>query len=202
VLVPSLTGSTCAQAQATLLTDNLKGLCAAGRYDPTTPAGQLLFWTFGSQTDPTKAPYGSTLALVPSLGHAPVPVPSNITNSDTFGEAQAALQAVGLTATQASSTSTTVPSGQVVSITPAAGTTVPYGSAVTVTISTGPPTTTVPDVYQDTVAQATTALQGANLTVAGAYGPHAGQPGAQVIYTQPAQGATEPQGTPISLYTN
>ena len=57
----------------------------------------LVLWSIGSTQNPTKAPYGSTITLVPSLGHAPVTVP-NIPTSYSFAQAQAALQAVGLTA--------------------------------------------------------------------------------------------------------
>ncbi len=64
----------------------------------------LVLWSIGSTQNPTKAPYGSTITLVPSLGHEPATVP-NIPNTYTFAQAQAALQAVGLTATQANDTS-------------------------------------------------------------------------------------------------
>ena len=114
----------------------------------------LVLWSIGSTQNPTKAPYGATITLVPSLGHEPVTVPS-IPSSYTFNQAQAALQAVGLTATQNNESSTTVPSGQVISTSPASGQPAPFGSAVAVNISTGPPTTTVPNVIGDTVTQAT-----------------------------------------------
>ena len=77
-------------------------------------------WSIDTTPNPTKAPYGSTITLVPSLGHAPVTVPS-IPTSYSFAQAQAALQAVGLTATQNNESSTTVPSGQVISTSPASG---------------------------------------------------------------------------------
>ena len=60
----------------------------------------LISWSIGSTQNPTKAPYGTTITLVPSLGHQPVTVPS-IPTTYTYAQAQAALQAVGLTATQA-----------------------------------------------------------------------------------------------------
>ena len=50
----------------------------------------------------------------------PATVPS-IPTSYSFAQAQAALQAVGLTATQNNESSTTVPSGQVISTSPASG---------------------------------------------------------------------------------
>ena len=61
------------------------------------------------------------------------PIPS----SYTFAQAQAALSAVGLTATQTTSPSTTVPQGQIIATSPASGQTAPYGSSVTVTVSSG-----------------------------------------------------------------
>ena len=87
---------------------------------------------------------------MPSLGHQPATVPS-IPTTYSFAQAQAALQAVGLTATQNNESNTTVPAGDVISTTPASGAQAPYGSAVTVNVSTGPPTTTVPNVIGDTV---------------------------------------------------
>jgi eukaryotic-like serine/threonine-protein kinase len=201
VTIPSLTGQTCTQAAATLTGLGLKSACAPAQYSSTIASGLLIDWTFGSTNDPTQAPYGSVLALVPSEGHAPVPVPS-IPTTYSYAQAQAALSAVGLYAAQASNTSTTVASGDVISVSPAAGTPAPFGSTVTVIISTGPPTTTVPNVYGDTVAQATAAMQAANLTVSGAFGPSAGLPTATVLYTEPQQGATEPDGTAIALYTD
>ena len=111
---------------------------------------------------------------MPSLGHEPATVPSIPTNY-TFAQAQAALEAVGLTATQNNESNATVPNGHVISTTPASGTQAPFGSAVTVNVSTGPPTTTVPNVNGDTVQQATTELQAPGLGVTGVVG----QPDAQ-----------------------
>jgi beta-lactam-binding protein with PASTA domain len=201
VTVPSLTNMTCPQAAQQLLDAHLKSACIPGEYDPTQPSGELLRWTLGGTTDPTQAPYGSTITLVPSAGHAPVAVPT-IPSSYSFAQAQAALQAVGFTATQTTSTSTTVPVGQIISTSPASGVSAPFGSVVTVVVSSGPPTVVVPDVFKDTVAQATAALQAVGLPVSGAFGPSAKSPNAFVIYSQPAQGSTVNQGTPVALYTN
>ncbi len=169
VTVPSLAGMTCAQAEAALQSTHFQSVCAPGAYNDNIQAGVLDLWSIGSTQNPTKAPYGATITLVPSLGHSPATVPS-IPTSYTYQQAQAALQAVGLTATQNPESSPTVPSGQVISTSPASGASAPYGSAVTVNVSTGPPTTTVPNVLQDTVSQATTALQTAGLTVSGVVG--------------------------------
>ena len=197
VTVPSLANMTCAQAAAALQAAHFQSVCAPGAYNDTIPAGVLDLWSIGSTPNPSKAPYGSTITLVPSLGHSPATVP-NIPQNYTFDQAQAALQAVGLTATQNPQSSATVPSGDVISTTPASGAQAPYGSAVAVNVSTGPPTTTVPNVIQDTVTQATSALQEAGLSVSGV----SGSPNNKVTGTQPSVGSTVLTGTSIQLFTH
>ncbi len=154
VPVPSLANQTCAQGAVTLAAAHLKGVCGAAQYSDGVPSGVLIGWMLGTKGNPTTAPYGATITMVPSQGHAPVTVP-NIPGAYTFAQAQAALGAVGFTATQVTISSATVPAGQVISTSPASGTVAPYGSAVTVTVSSGPPTVAVPNVLGETVTQAT-----------------------------------------------
>jgi eukaryotic-like serine/threonine-protein kinase len=197
VTVPSLSGMTCAQATAALQSAHFQSVCnTAGAYNDNVPAGVLVLWSIGSTQNPTQAPYGATITLVPSLGHEPATVP-NIPNSYTFAQAQAALQAVGLNATQNNESNATVPSGQVISTSPASGAQAPYGSAVTVNVSTGPPTTTVPNVIGDSVTQAATTLQQQGLSPSGV----SGSPSDNVSGTQPSVGSTVPVGSSVQLYT-
>jgi serine/threonine-protein kinase len=188
---------TCAQAANALTAAHFKSACAPGTYNNNVQTGVLVLWSIGSTQNPTKAPYGSTIALVPSLGHEPATVPS-IPQTYTFAQAQAALQAVGLAATQNNQSNPTVPSGDVISTSPASGAQAPYGSAVTVNVSTGPPTTTVPDVKGDSVQQATTALQQQGLGVSGV----SGDPSHTVVGTQPSVGSTVPTGSSVQLFTH
>jgi eukaryotic-like serine/threonine-protein kinase len=197
VTVPSLSGMTCAQAATALQSAHFQSVCAPGTYSDTVATSVLVLWSIGSTQNPTKAPYGATITLVPSLGHSPATVPS-IPSTYTFAQAQAALQAVGLSATQANASSATVASGDVISTSPASGASAPYGSAVTVTVSTGPPTTTVPNVLDDTVSQATTVLEGAGLGVSGV----SGSPNNNVVGTQPSIGSTVNTGSSVQLFTN
>ena len=197
VTVPSLTGMTCAQAATALQSAHFLSVCAPGTYNNNVPAQVLVLWSIGSTQNPTKAPYGATITLVPSLGHEPATVPS-IPTSYTFTQAQAALTAVGLTATQNDESSTTVPSGQVISTSPASGAQAPFGSAVTVNISTGPPTTQVPNVIGDTVTQATGVLQQDGLSVSGV----SGSPSKMVSGTQPSVGSTVPTSSSVQLFTH
>ncbi|HEX4126984.1 MAG TPA: protein kinase [Acidimicrobiales bacterium] len=197
VTVPALAGMTCAQASTALQSAHFQSVCAPGTYSNTVPTSVLVLWSINATQNPTKAPYGATITLVPSLGHEPATVPS-IPTSYTYAQAQAALQAVGLTATQNPESSTTVPSGQVISTSPASGSPAAYGSAVAVNVSTGPPTTTVPDVIGDTVAQATTVLQGSSLSVSGV----SGSPSNMVSGTQPSVGSTVPTGSAVQIFTH
>ena len=196
VSVPSLANMTCAQAVTALQPVHLQADCTAGTYDNNVQATIIVSWSIGSVQNPTKAPYGGTITIVPSLGHEPATVPP-IPTTYTYAQAAAALQAVGLTATQASGPSATVPSGNVVSTAPASGAQAPYGSQVTVNVSTGPPTTTVPNVQGDTVQQASAALQQAGLSPSGV----SGNPTGTVSGTQPSIGSTVPTGSSIQLFT-
>jgi eukaryotic-like serine/threonine-protein kinase len=197
VTVPSLAGMTCAQAVTALQNVHLQANCTPGQYDNNVASTIILSWSYGSTPSPTKAPYGSTITIVPSLGHSPVTVP-NIPNTYTYAEAQAALQAVGLQATQNQGPDANTPSGDVSSTSPASGAQAPYGSTVTVNVSTGPPTTTVPDVQGQSVQQATSALQSAGLSVSGV----SGNPNSQVSGTQPSIGSTVPTGSAVQLFTH
>jgi serine/threonine-protein kinase len=196
VAVPSLTGLTCPTAQTALVAAGFKISCAPPVYNDSIATGTVILWSIGNTANPTKAPYGSTITVVPSNGHAPVTVPS-IPNSYTYQQASAALTAVGLNATQTSQSSASVPQGQVISTTPASGAPAPFGSTVTVTVSSGPPTTTVPNVFDDTVEQATNALESAGLSVGGV----TGNPNNPVVGTVPSQGSTVPTGSSVQLVT-
>jgi serine/threonine-protein kinase len=197
VTVPPLAGLTCAQGVVALKGAHLVGVCAAPQYNNSVATGVLIGWSYGTTPNPTSAPYGSKITMVPSQGHAPPQVP-NIPQSYSFGQAQAALQAVGLTANQVSQTSTTIASGMVISTTPPSGATAPYGSAVTVVVSSGPPTVAVPNVIGDTIAQAETALQAAGLTVAGV----SGDPSKMAKGTDPATGTVVPTGSSVTILTH
>jgi serine/threonine-protein kinase len=189
---------TCATATTALQEAHFKSVCAPPRYDNNTPAGQLVLWSIGSTPNPSQAPYGSTITLVPSQGHAPVTVP-DIPAGYTYAQAQAALAAVGLSATQNAESSTSTPNGQVISTNPASGAPAAFGSAVTVNVSTGPPTTTIPSsVVGMSVSQATTTLQGVGLSVSGV----SGDPAKNVVGTQPSVGSTVPTGSQVQLFTS
>src|SRR6202035_2268356 len=61
--------------------------------------------------------------------------------------------------------SSTVPSGSVISENPSAGTSVAPGSSVSLVVSPGPPNVSVPNVVGQTQSAASTAITGAGLSV-------------------------------------
>ena len=85
-----------------------------------------------------------------------------------------------------------------ISTSPASGQPAPYGSAVTVNVSTGPPTTTVPNVIGDTVHAGHHRAAAAGLTVSGV----SGSPNNTVTGTQPSVGSTVPTGSSVQIFTH
>jgi eukaryotic-like serine/threonine-protein kinase len=197
VAVPALTGMTCDQAVGTLKAAHLQGDCVTSQFSDTIQNGVLISWSYKGAQNPAKAPYGSTIDMVPSKGHGPVAVPTSISQSDTYNDALVLLQAVGLTGTEAYAPNNTVPQGDVISLNPPSSTLAPYGSTVTVTVSTGPPTVQVPNVIGDTVSQATTALQSAGLNVAGVQG----NPNGMAQGTVPPTNSTVQTGSSVTILT-
>jgi serine/threonine-protein kinase len=197
VAIPSnLTSYTsCADATQALAAVHLVGVCptSAAQYSNTVGAGKIL-----GSTPSTTATYGSTVTIIVSLGHTPVTVPAVAGTGSTYASAAAALSAVGFTPTQATDYNSSVPAGQVIGTSPdsSAGP-VTYGSTVTVSVSLGPKPVPVPNLIGDTVAQATTALQKAGLTLGSVYGPAKGD----VFHTSPDANTTVPPGTAVSVYT-
>jgi len=186
------TYSNCSDAIKALQSIHLVGVCpaSAAQYSSTVPAGGVL-----GSTPATSAPYGSTVTIIISKGHAPVAVPAVTGTGSTYTTASAALTAAGLVPAEAKAYSSTVPSGQVIGSTPAAGATVAFGSTVTVTVSEGPQPVTIPDVVGDTVSSATSKLEGLGLKVT-YYGP----PGpAIVVYCSPSTGTQVLPGSNVTL---
>jgi len=195
--VPSLGGLGCAGATRLLAVNHLKGLCpaTAAVYSDSVPIGQVINWSYNNKLDATHAPYGAAVLIALSKGPQPKVIPN--VAGDTYPQAQAALQALGLTVDESTSPSTNYPLGQVDHTNPPSGSQVQPGSTVTVYVSSGPPTVQVPNLSGDTVAQAEAALQSHGLQVGFVYGPTHGN----VWATAPEPGMTEPEGSSVTLYT-
>ena len=110
----------------------------------------------------TKRAEGSAVQLVVSSGKPTVSIPSLV--GDTPSAAGQALGVLGLkVGSQVDEASTSVPAGAVTRTSPPQGSQVPVGSPVTVYVSTGVPQVSVPDLTNDTEAQANRALQAVGL---------------------------------------
>jgi serine/threonine-protein kinase len=196
--VPSLAGLGCAGATRLLAVNHLKGLCpsAAAGYSDSVPIGQVINWSYNNKLDATHAPYGAAVLIALSKGPQPKVIPN--VAGDTYPQAQAALQALGLTVNESTTPSTNYPAGQVDHTNPPSGSQVQPGSTVTVYVSSGPPTVQVPNLSGDTVAQAEAALQSHGLQVGQVFGPAHGN----VFATVPEPGTTVNEGSSVNLYTS
>lgn len=197
VTVPHLSQQIdCALARQLLTEAHLKAQCPAlSAYSQTIPAGDVINWSYHGRLYPTTAPYGSVIAVAISEGKPPVQLPSF--TGQTWAQASATLTSDGLSPKEVKAYSTTVPAGEVASITPAPGVTVPAASTVTVTVSKGPQTVAVPKIVGDSVTKATAALQKVGLVVGHVYGPATGK----VFTSVPLSGQRTKVGTPVTLYT-
>jgi beta-lactam-binding protein with PASTA domain/tRNA A-37 threonylcarbamoyl transferase component Bud32 len=189
VAVPSLSSVTggCAGVGAALSAAHLQSACTS-QHSTTVKAGSVISWT-----PQGRAPLGSTVQVVVSSGPPMENIPS--LSGSTCQGATTTLNAVGLQIQCQDVYNASVPSGQVVSWSPTGQ--APEGTTVVVQISQGPPPVVVPQIYGKTVSQAVTLLEAAGLVP----GTDQGPVGGKVFLSDPAEGATVPQGTTVNLYS-
>ena len=195
VAIPSVVGQTQAAATAALQKDGFV-VNVTNATSSTVPSGNVI------TTNPlpgTKQTPGSAVQLVVSTGKPVVTIPS--LTGQTPSAAGQVLGAHGLTvASQIDEPSATVPFGEVTRTSPTAGTSVPVGSSVTVYVSTGPQQVSVPNLGQDTKAEAQTALKAVGLV-----GNFTTQPVTDptqdglVISQNPAANATLAKGSTVNV---
>jgi len=192
VAVPDLSNTSQTQATAKLTDAGLAVGAVTKTFDETAAVGSVLGWAHKGE----QVPKHTAIDLTVSAGPKPRTVPSLAGQS--FAQAPAALQQLGLTAARGpDGFSDTVPAGQVVSTSPAAGASVARGGTVTVIVSKGPDMVPVPDVANKSVQDATTIMQQAGLTVANVFGP----PNKKVFTTDPPANTQVHRGSSVNLYT-
>jgi serine/threonine-protein kinase len=147
------------------------------------------------ETDPSRLPKQTEVALDVSSGPAPRTVPAEL-GDGSYEAAAAAIQAVQLVPKKVEVFDDTAPAGKVVGTSPAAGASVPRDGTVEVRVSKGPDLVKVPAVKGLTLQQAISALEGAGLTVGDVFGPAKGQP----FTTQPEAGTSVKRGTTVDIY--
>ena len=145
---------------------------------------------------PTELAKGGAVPLVVSDGPKPRVVSEVPASGDPVAVAEA-LAAIGLKSATTQDYSDTVPTGQVISISPGAGTSVARGSTVTIKVSQGPKPVIVPSVVGLSVTDAANKLQAAGLTVSGTQGSPLGK----ATGTNPAAGASVKKNTSVVIIT-
>ena len=196
VQVPTnLAGTPLDAAEAVLQTLGLKVGTVTRQTSMTVQAGYVIS---SSPSSGTLLP-GQAVNLVVSSGKPTVPVPTlaGTPSGASFASAQAALQAVGLTAVESDQFNNTVPKGQVIGTNPAAGAAATVGSQVTVLISKGPDLVAIPDVHGDSVDQATQILTQAGFNVTGV----TGSPNKPVAGTSPPANTMALRGSNVQIVT-
>ncbi len=194
VQVPDLVGQAQAAAEAILNDAGLALGTVALQYSVTVPAGMVISQTPGAGT---QAFEGSRVDLAISRGGIAVP--------DVTGQMREAAVAT-ITGTQLAVGTVTeqyspgVPTGSVISQTPAAGTPVLPGASVDLVISRGVQPSAVPGVVGQTQAQAEQSAAEAGLIVSAMTQAYSDTiPAGIVISQSPAAGTELPPGSGISI---
>ncbi|MGB6486912.1 MAG: PASTA domain-containing protein [Steroidobacteraceae bacterium] len=184
-LLDDLTINLANPAAVTVANNTDPGAPVTVNTDSGTPGGTLTI--IGS---PTTVPIGT-------LGTADVP---NVVG-DTQAVAATAIVGAGLAVgTVTQQASSTVPSGDVISESPAAGTSVTTSSSVNLLLSSGASSIAVPNVVGETQAAASTSLAGVGLTV-GTVTPTSSTnlAAGDVVSESPAAGSFVVAGAAINL---
>jgi serine/threonine-protein kinase len=195
--VPSLAGHTKAY-----VTDVLSSLHLAAHFVPSTSMTVQAGYVISSSPSGGTLLPGQTVTVTLSTGKPQVAIPTLTGTSSgvSFAAAKAALAALangGFPAVEDDVYSNTVPKGQVVVTSPAAGSSVAVGTTVTVEISKGPEYIAVPSVTGDSVTGATDALENAGFVVGGVDG----NPTATVQGTSPGPGTMLVKGATVVIVT-
>ncbi|MDO4901309.1 Stk1 family PASTA domain-containing Ser/Thr kinase [Actinomyces sp.] len=161
VPVPQIVGMTAADAQAQIEAAGLVWGAPTRVYSDTVPADSVISCSPGAEA---RLRPGEAVTPVISRGIEQKKVPDVVGSSEQA--AATAITDAGLSLGAVTKTySDSVASGMVISSDPRAGTTVNHSSAVAIVVSLGRQPATIPDVTGMSVADATTALEAAGLTL-------------------------------------
>lgn len=140
---------------------------------------------------------GSQITITVSKGGASFSVPSVIGKS--LNEADAVLKELGLQVTIEQKTDANVPAGQVLSQSIAGGVSAKKGDAVTIIVSSGKPTTSVPNVIGNSSSTAKSTLENAGFKVMINEQYSSSFSKGVVISQSPQANTMQSQGTQITL---
>jgi eukaryotic-like serine/threonine-protein kinase len=191
VRVPLVTGDDLGQAVAALRAEGFVPQIQRKHHD-TVPEGTVI----EQRPDHGKAPRGSSVTVIVSLGHAPVPVPRIV--GKTQETAERALKDAGFHVIVRTAYSDDVPRGAVISVDPPEHEKADFGSSVTITVSQGPERFPAPDFRGIPPDQARALAEQWGLHPTFYYVP--GTPKSVVISQQPDAGTTVHAGDTILLF--
>jgi serine/threonine-protein kinase len=200
VEVPDVTGASIAKAKSDLTAAGLTWRITQV-YDDEVAKDVVIAQ---SPKEGTRVDEGAEVALTVSLGTQP---PANVTVPDVEGmtssDAQQALESAGLIVQTVEVYNATVPDGNVIAQSPAAGSSVAPDTQVLIAVSLGPvpadvTTVAVPDVVGMTQADATAALEDAGFSVE-AYEATSDSPVGEVFWQFPAAAVEEPEGSSVAI---
>ena len=208
--VPTITGQTLTQAEATLKAAGYKlgsSDCASGTSQSSNsiPSGEILSQTPASSAT---ASSGTLVSYCVSSGPEEFTLPTAAEVTTATGTAvQQQLQKYGYTVTMKTATSSTVPSGNAIDIQNQNGTSLvgqlePVTTQLYVVVSAGPGDVNVPsDVVNEACSSADQELTNAGFNVNSQFTYQINQSFAAqtVITTNPAPGTPEPRGTSITI---
>jgi serine/threonine-protein kinase len=127
-------------------------------------------------------------------------VPAVVNQSFTTAQTELTNDGLGVNQLQVTNAK---PAGTVIRQSPLAGTRVKQGSTVSLVVSSGPGNTTVPTVVGETLQQARSSLEIANLKVGRVVHQPSNQfASGQVIDTSPSAGTTPPVGTAVTIFVS
>ncbi len=199
-VVPDVVGATEADARTELESQGFVVGEVTTAHDEDRAKGEVVTMAPAPGAPPVddrgQLPKGTTVDLVVSDGPAPRAVPTGLQGM-TRAEAEAALAAVQLEASVDERHNETVPAGDVVSVSDAAGTELPRGASVTIEVSLGPAPIAIPDVRYITGSMAAQELESKGFVVAGIEG----SPSGMVLATDPVAGELHQRGTPVRIFT-
>ncbi len=193
VEVPDVTGTNVVDATNTLRNAGFK-VTVKNQANDTVPLNEVFQQTPKGNT---KADQGSAIEIVVSGGVGDAKVP------DVTGRTQAAAESLlktsGFIPEAIPTPSDTIPTGQVISQSPAANTTATKNSVVQINVSSGLAQVAVPDVTGMTATAASNALGQAGFKVSTTTQPSSSVPANSVISTNPSAGTQAAKGSNVTL---
>jgi serine/threonine-protein kinase len=161
-------------------------------FHPTAPIGEVI----RQQPTGAQAPFGSTVTITVSKGHAPVAIPKVI--GDGQKQAEKALRDAGFDVAVVQAFSDDVERGRVMDVSPPEGEEAEFASSVTITVSQGPESFAAPTFTGLSPAAAERRAASYGLNVSFFRVP--GTPMTVVISQQPGPGTTVHYGDTITLF--